>query len=160
MLFSRTTGTVIGVALLALTMVGPGAEAIGQTPPGNEVAIATEIARGTASDRLVDVPAPVQKTFTSALSLYFDSLQGVSSNDLVRRALASNGELAASRLDIQRARSRLRQASLRPNPSIDIEQTTGRFTGAQGESELSVGLAIPLELGKKRGRRIELARAA
>src|SRR5262245_58592276 len=50
-----------------------------------------------------------------------------SSDDLVRRALASNGELAAARIEIQRQRGRLRQAGLRPNPTLDVEQTTGRF---------------------------------
>ncbi|HKV35086.1 MAG TPA: TolC family protein [Pyrinomonadaceae bacterium] len=85
--------------------------------------------------------------------------QGTSSNELVRRALASNGELAAARLEIERARGRLRQAGLRPNPTLDFEQTTGRYTGSTGESETSVGLAVPLELGGKRRKRIELAQA-
>ncbi|HKO99317.1 MAG TPA: TolC family protein [Pyrinomonadaceae bacterium] len=96
---------------------------------------------------------------STTLSRYYDPLQGTSSNDLVRRALASNGELAAIRIDIERARARLRQAGLRPNPTLDFEQTTGRFTGAPGESEISVGLAVPLELGGKRRSRIQLAQA-
>src|SRR5262245_50323807 len=58
---------------------------------------------------------------------YFDPVQGVSANETVRRALATNGELAAARLEIEQARARLRQAGLRPNPTIDVEQTTGRF---------------------------------
>lgn len=95
----------------------------------------------------------------SVLNRYFDPLQGASSSDLVRRALASNGELLAARLDVERARARLRQAGLRPNPTIDFEQTTGRFTGAAGERETSVGIAVPLEIGGKRGRRIDLAKA-
>ncbi|HEX7294990.1 MAG TPA: TolC family protein [Pyrinomonadaceae bacterium] len=94
----------------------------------------------------------------SVLNRYFDPLQGASSSDLVRRALASNGELLAARLDVERARARLRQAGLRPNPTIDFEQTTGRFTGAAGERETSVGIAVPLEIGGKRGRRIDLAK--
>ncbi|MGB7923369.1 MAG: TolC family protein [Pyrinomonadaceae bacterium] len=93
------------------------------------------------------------------VALYFDPLQGASSDDLVRRALTSNGELAAARLDIERARARLRQAGLRPNPTLDFEQTTGRLTGSPGESETSVGVSLPLELGGKRRRRIELAEA-
>jgi len=93
------------------------------------------------------------------VALYFDPVQGSSSVDLVRRALASNGELAAARLDVERARARLRQAGLRPNPSVDIEQTTDRFTGAAGERETSIGVSVPLELGGKRGRRIDLAKA-
>ena len=95
----------------------------------------------------------------NTISPYFDPVQGASANEIVRRALAANGELAAARLEIERARARLRQAGLRPNPSIDIEQTTGRFTGSRGESEVSVALAVPIELGGKRRRRIELAQA-
>jgi cobalt-zinc-cadmium efflux system outer membrane protein len=96
---------------------------------------------------------------STSVSLYFDPLQGTSSIDLVRRALASNGELAAARIGIERARARMRQAGLRPNPTLDFEQTTGRFTGAAGESERSIGVALPIELGGKRRRRIELAQA-
>ncbi len=95
---------------------------------------------------------------SSTLALYFDPIQGTSSNDLVRRALSSNGEIAAARIDIERARARLRQAGLRPNPTLDFEQTTGRLTGSAGESETSIGVALPLELGGKRRRRVELAR--
>ncbi|HEX8353707.1 MAG TPA: TolC family protein [Pyrinomonadaceae bacterium] len=76
----------------------------------------------------------------------------------MRRALVSNGELAAARLDIERARARLRQAGLRPNPTLDFEQTTGRLTGSAGESETSVGVSVPLEVGGQRRRRIDLAR--
>lgn len=96
---------------------------------------------------------------STALSRYFDPVQGTSSEDLVRRALASNGELAAARIEIEKARARLRQAGLRTNPTLDFEQTTGRFTGSAGEQETSIGVAVPLELGGKRGRRIDLARA-
>lgn len=90
---------------------------------------------------------------------YFDPVQGVSSDDLVRRALASNGELAAVRMEIERSRGRLRQAGLKPNPTFEIEQTTGRFTGSADERETSAGIAVPIELGAKRKRRVELAQA-
>ena len=96
---------------------------------------------------------------TSALvSRYVDPIQGASSNDLVRRALSSNAELAAARLEIERARARLRQAALRPNPTIDFEQQTGKLTGSEGERETSIGFALPIELGGKRQRRIDVAR--
>ena len=93
------------------------------------------------------------------LARYFDPVQGESSGDLVRRALLSNGDLAAARLDIERARARLRQAGLRPNPSLDFEQTTDRFTGSSGEHETSIGISVPLEVAGQRGRRIDVARA-
>jgi cobalt-zinc-cadmium efflux system outer membrane protein len=78
---------------------------------------------------------------------------------LVRRSLVSNAEFTAARLDIERGRARLTQAGLRPNPTVDFEQTTGRLTGSPGERESSIGFALPLELGGKRQRRIDLARA-
>lgn len=95
----------------------------------------------------------------SQVHSYFDPGQGTSANEIVRRALAANGELAAARMEIERARARLRQAGLRPNPTIDVEQSTGRFTNSPGEGEVSVGVAVPIELGGKRRRRIELAQA-
>ncbi len=101
----------------------------------------------------------LERSETVSIRSYFDPVQGASANEIVRRALAANGELAAVRLEIERARARLRQAGLRPNPTIDVEQSTGRFTSSPGEGELSVGVAVPIELGGKRRRRIEMARA-
>lgn len=95
----------------------------------------------------------------ASLARYFDPVEGSTSVELVRSALKSNGELAAARLDINRARARLRQAGLRPNPILEFEQTTGRLTGSSGERETSIGVAVPIELGGKRKRRIELAQA-
>lgn len=118
-----------------------------------------EVAETAARDKGPTSAATRGGAAVSVLPLYFDSLQGISAADLVRRALSSNGELAASRLEIGRARARLRQAGLRPNPTLDFEHTTGRLTGSAGEAETSVGVSLPLELGGKRGRRIELARA-
>src|SRR6185436_1877481 len=83
-------------------------------------------------------------------SRYLDPAQGASSNDLIRRALTSNAEFAAARLDIERARARVRQASLRPNPTVEFEQATGKFTGSAGERETSIGFALPLELNGQR----------
>jgi len=104
--------------------------------------------------------APAQvRSVNTILAPYFDPLQGASSNDLIRRALSSNGEIAAVRLEIDRARARLRQAGLRPNPTLDFEQSNGKYTGSSGESERSIGVSLPLEVGGQRRRRIELARA-
>ena len=96
---------------------------------------------------------------TPTLALYFDPLQGESSADLVRRAISSTGELAAARIDIDRARARLRQAGVRPNPTLDFEQKTGRLTGSAGERETSIGVSLPLEVAGQRRRRIDLAQA-
>jgi cobalt-zinc-cadmium efflux system outer membrane protein len=136
---------------LALCVFGSIALAQGDSGAAGAVASATVPVRP---------PAPGGATPAgSAVRLYYDPVQGASSTDLVRRALTSNGELAAARLDIERARARLRQAGLRPNPTLDFEQTTGRLTGSAGESETSVGVSVPLELGGQRRRRLEVARA-
>jgi cobalt-zinc-cadmium efflux system outer membrane protein len=94
----------------------------------------------------------------NAIAAYVDPIQGSSSIDLVRRALASNAQIAAARLEIDRARARLRQAGLLPNPSIDFERQNGVF-GAPGEQGTTIGFSMPLELAGQRGRRIDLARA-
>jgi outer membrane protein, heavy metal efflux system len=83
----------------------------------------------------------------------------VTANDLVQRALQSNGELKAARLDLDRARAKLRQASLRPNPTLDVQQASGRLAGSEDERDLSTAVALPVELGGKRQRRIDVAEA-
>ena len=71
-------------------------------------------------------------------------------------AMAVSRDLAAARLSIERARARVRQATLFPNPSLDLERTTGSWTNSKGESETVVGLAVPIELGGKRSTRSDL----
>jgi outer membrane protein, heavy metal efflux system len=104
-------------------------------------------------------PASSAETAENWAGKYADPIQGFSSIDVVRRALSSNAELAATRIDIDRARARLRQAGLRPNPSVDFEQQNGVFN-SPGERSTSVGFSLPLELAGQRGRRIDLAQAA
>ena len=132
---------------------------LGQGTPGSSVAFDAKITRTIDPKGEAQPEPPDSPVLSPTITRYFDPLQGSSSIDLVRRALASNGDLAAARLGIERARARLRQAGLRPNPTLDFEQTTGRFTGSAGDRETSIGVSIPLEVGGKRGRRIELARA-
>lgn len=78
---------------------------------------------------------------------------------LVRRALASNRELAAARVEIARARARLRQATLLPNPVLEVEQTGGALGISEGEVERRAEISVPIEYAGKRGRRIDVAEA-
>jgi cobalt-zinc-cadmium efflux system outer membrane protein len=94
----------------------------------------------------------------SWIARYADPIQGSSSIDLARRALSSNAQLAAARLEINRASARLRQAGLRPNPTLGVQQLNG-IAGTQGERATNIGFSLPLELWGQRGRRIDLARA-
>jgi cobalt-zinc-cadmium efflux system outer membrane protein len=144
---------------ILIALVSTHIVAYGQNPSVETGVISPGKERSQLFDRASAPRAPeTSSTASATLSRYTDPVQGASSIDLVRRALTSNSELAAVRLDIERGRARLRQAGLRPNPTVDFEQTTGRFTNSPGERETSVGFALPLELGGKRQRRIDLAR--
>lgn len=144
---------------LAFSLLFSDVSVLGQGSPDSAVALDSKLTRSTSLTGEARPESPGGRVLNPTVARYFDPLQGVSSDDLVLRALAGNGELLAARLDMERARARLRQAGLRPNPTVDFEQTTGRFTGLAGERESSIGLAVPLELGGKRRRRIELAQA-
>ena len=94
---------------------------------------------------------------TADVATYIDVAHGSSSIDFVRRALTANRDLAASELSIARARARLVQAGLLPNPTLDLEHARG--SGESTDQDTAVGLAMPLELGGKRATRIEIATA-
>lgn len=140
--------------------------AIGQDTPNSDVRERTQLATRTVVSGTADEGAtntfpspPFNSAVNAALAPYFDSQQGAASYDLIRRALETNGELVAARQEATRARARLRQSGLRPNPTIDFEHTTGALTGSRGESETSIGVALPLEIGGRRRSRIALAQA-
>src|SRR5207237_1067729 len=74
----------------------------------------------------------------------------VTVDQLVERAVADNPELRAMRAEVDAARGRLRQAALRPNPMLDLG---GQQNVAGPDSNVSIGLSIPLDLnGRKAGR--------
>lgn len=156
-MLSRLT-RVKSLSLILIALVSTPIVTSGQNPSVETGVVFPGKQRSELIDRLSALRAvETSSTASETLSIYTDPVQGASSNDLVRRALSSNAELSAVRLDIERGRARLRQAGLRPNPTVDFEQTTGRFTNSPGERETSVGFALPIELGGKRQRRIDLA---
>ena len=136
----------VSISVFGQSLSPPGVVRLSEAPKGESASAGSVEVRPASSPDLI-------------WTRYVDPLQGTSSADLTRRALGSNAELAAARLDIERSRARLRQAGLRPNPTVDVELSTGRFTGSPGERDTSVGFALPLELGGKRQRRVDLARA-
>lgn len=83
----------------------------------------------------------------------------LSLSEIVKRAFENNGEIKIARLEIDKARARLAQAELRPNPTLDVEQSIGRLVGSPGDREFSVGVSVPLEVYGQRKRRIDLAQA-
>src|SRR5439155_16558522 len=93
-------------------------------------------------------PAP------SSYPQFIDPVNGSSADDLVRYALSHNGELAAARQMIAEARGRLRQAGLRPNPTVE---TSGTHAVTTSDNMTMFGAELPLELGGRRKARVEVA---
>ena len=133
--------------------------AYGQRPSTKEGIVSRDTGRRTPQPHDYDALAAIAGPSGTTNGRYVNSVQGASSDDLVRRALTMNTELAAARLDIEKARARVRQAGLRANPTFDFEQSTGRFTGSPGERETTIGFALPLEVSGQRQKRINLAQA-
>lgn len=95
-----------------------------------------------------------QQNPQSSLSRYYDPSTGLSSDDAVVYALAHNGELAAFRSEVEAARALVEQASLRPNPQLEIERKE-QINGA--DNDTMVGAMLPLELGGRRSARVLVA---
>ncbi|HEU4637598.1 MAG TPA: TolC family protein, partial [Candidatus Binatia bacterium] len=99
-------------------------------------------------------PMPAQQNPQSSISRYYDRSTGLSADEAVVYALAHNGELAAFRSEIEAARGLVQQASLRPNPQLDIERKQ-QINGS--DNDTMVGAMLPLELGGRRSARVLVA---
>lgn len=92
----------------------------------------------------------------SLYSQYIDPVNGLTPDELVRYALAHNGELAAARQMIGEARGKLRQAGFKSNPMLEASGTHAANTP---DNNMMVGLELPLELGGRRGARVAVTAA-
>lgn len=101
-----------------------------------------------------NAPKPIVE---SVLPKYYNRQDGTSLNELIKRALDSNQELAAARLEIDKAKARLAQAKLRPNPTLEFEQESGRLVGNGGDGNFTVGASLPIEIYGRREARINFA---
>ena len=85
------------------------------------------------------------------------SQEALSVEKMVELALAQNADLIAARQRLAEAEGLLRQAGLRPNPSIDITVGNGDILNSDGERAFDFGYSHTFELGGKRSRRVEAA---
>lgn len=76
---------------------------------------------------------------------------------LIQEAFAHNREILAAQQRIAEARGLLRQAGVRPVPTIEVNAASGRPLGTQGEEDFSAGYFQPIETGGKRGKRLLVA---
>jgi cobalt-zinc-cadmium efflux system outer membrane protein len=97
------------------------------------------------------LPTPIASSFV-------DQQSGLSVEDLIRTATERSRELLAARQNIVIGQGRIVQAGLRPNPSINYDATNDRAFGAEGEGSFGISYLHPIELGGKRGKRLEVAR--
>lgn len=132
-------------------------------------AIMTEAQTQEENAQLLAKNEPISETaetktakpiLVSVLPKYYSQQDGVSIGNLIERALNSNQDLAAARLDIERARARLDQSRLRPNPTLEFEQSSGRLVGNGGDGQFTVGASLPVEIYGRRDARINAANIA
>jgi cobalt-zinc-cadmium efflux system outer membrane protein len=70
-------------------------------------------------------------------------------DDLIARALERHPDIEAARFEVDAAAGRVRQAGLRPNPTLDL----GGQRALGPDNNVMVGLTVPLDLnGRKAGR--------
>jgi cobalt-zinc-cadmium efflux system outer membrane protein len=85
---------------------------------------------------------------------FLDLRQGVTEDELVTRALASNPTLASQRQQIEMAKGDVTQARLHKNPSLML----GGLQEVKGDDHaINVTGSLPLELYGRRARRTEVA---
>jgi outer membrane protein, heavy metal efflux system len=111
----------------------------------------TFVAAGAAFSQET-VPTPERLT-----SAEFISANGLVIEKLIELGASRRADLLAARQRLAIAEGRLRQARLRPNPTLEAEYGSPRFLGGEAESELSVGVSQVFELGGKRSKRAAVA---
>lgn len=72
-------------------------------------------------------------------------------------ALSRNRQYLSLKEHVTETQGLLRQAGLRPFPTVETEIDSGNPLGSPGEEEYSVGLSLPIETAGKRGKRVTVA---
>lgn len=85
---------------------------------------------------------------------YFDPIGGMTLDRAIDIALEKNTELAAMRKEAEAGEALLRQAGLRPDPSLELRGT--RQLGG-GDNSFMIEGGLPLELGGRRRARMRVA---
>lgn len=138
-MFSRGTGSIRFTTLSVVVLL------ILHLPmPANSL-MAQESRSANVADKIVQ---------QSSLQKYFDLKEGLTVDALVAYALAHNGELLATRKEIEAARALVKQARLRANPALEMNGS--RQIDGKDNTIMVTGM-LPLELGGRRAARITVA---
>ena len=95
-----------------------------------------------------------QPTPSSSYTRFLDPTGGLTVEQAVDIAIKNNAELVAMRKEAEAGEALLRQAGLRPNPSLEVRGA--RQLGGPDNSYMVEG-GLPLELGGRRSARVRLA---
>ena len=78
-------------------------------------------------------------------------------DELVQSALDRNAKYLAAKERIAETQALMHQAGVRPTPTLEVEGSTGKLLGTEGEQEYSAGYFQPIETSGKRAKRIRVA---
>jgi len=90
-------------------------------------------------------------------SQQFVGQNGTTVERLIELGNSRRVDLLAAQQRLAIAEGRLRQARLRPNPTLDAEYGSPKFLGGEAESDFSVGVSQIFETGGKRSKRVAVA---
>jgi cobalt-zinc-cadmium efflux system outer membrane protein len=107
-----------------------------------------------AQDLKETKPVSAVNASLSSITKYLDQSKGQTAGELVALALENNGEIAALKQEVEAAEALVKQAKLRPNPTLE---TGGSRQIGGGDNSLMVNGTLPLELGGRREARIRIA---
>lgn len=96
----------------------------------------------------------VTAVISSPVARYSDPQTGMTVDQAVAYALEHNGELQASRKEIEAAAALVKQAGLRANPKVDAS-VAKTITGT--DNTVTIQGMLPLELGGRRSTRVKVA---
>jgi len=105
-------------------------------------------------NRTPSLAAAILLTGAAAMGQSGGALASV--DELVRIAVERNRDFLALRQRLAEAQALLRQAGVRPTPTLEVEGGTGRPLGTVGEAEYSAGYFHPIETFGKRDKRIRV----
>lgn len=99
-----------------------------------------------------------KQTTRKLTSAEFITEDGLTVERLGELGGSRRSDLLAARQRLAIAEGRLRQAALRPNPTLEAEYGSPRLLGGEAELDFSAGVSQIFELGDKRGKRVAVAR--
>jgi cobalt-zinc-cadmium efflux system outer membrane protein len=109
---------------------------------------------GSPAESSLSVKVSLSLVPSAAVAKYVDPQTGLTIDQAVAYALEHNGELLASRKEIDAASALVKQAASRANPKVDAS-VSKTITGT--DNNITLNGMLPLELGGRRSARIRVA---